>query len=96
MATNTLWKAPACAVLLAERVAKNDPRLSLEERYPSFTAFYYQAVAILNRLVAQRYLLPKDASVELNAALAGVLQDNLLPKDALAETFLVRRTREEN
>jgi len=101
---NGFYKGQACAFTggfipfaktKAERVANNDPRPSLEERYPSFTAFYYQAAAVIDRLVAQRYLLPEDAAREFNAALTGVLQNGLLPKDALAETFLVRSAREE-
>ena len=101
--TNGFYKGQACAFSggfipfaksKAERVAKGDPRLSLEERYPSFTAFYYRAVDVLNRLVAQRYLLPADAQAELNAALTAVLQNNLLPKDAFARSFLVRSGRE--
>jgi hypothetical protein len=102
--SNGFYKGQACAFTggfipfaktRAERLARNDPRPSLEERYPSFTAFYYQAAAVLNRLVAQRYVLPEDAAREFNAALNGVLQNNLLPKDALAETFLVRKARGE-
>jgi hypothetical protein len=50
-------------------------------------------VAVLNRLVAQRYMLAEDAARELNLALTGVLQNNLLPKDALATSFLVRAAR---
>lgn len=97
--TNGFYKGQACAFsggfipfakTKAERIAKGDPRPSLEERYPSFTAFYFRAVEVLNRLVAQRYLLPADAQAELNAALTGVLQNNLLPKDAFAESLLVR------
>ena len=100
--SNGFYKGQACAFsggfipfakTKAERIAKNDPRPSLEERYPSFSAFYYQAVAVLNRLVAQRYMLAEDAARELNLALTGVLQNNLLPKDALATSFLVRAAR---
>lgn len=101
--TNGFYKGQACAFsggfipfakTKAERVTKGDPRPSLEERYPSFTAFYFRALDVLNRLVAQRYLLPADAQAELNAALTAVLQNNLLPKDALARSFLVRSGRE--
>ena len=100
--SNGFYKGQACAFTggfipfaktKAERVANHDPRPSLEERYPSFTAFYYQAAAVLNRLVAQRYMLPEDATREFNLALSGVLQNNLLPKDALAESLLIRASR---
>ena len=75
----------------ADRLAKGDPRLSLEERYPSFTYFYYQARMILNQLVAQRYMRSEDAAAELNTALNGVLANNLVPKDGLAAAWLARR-----
>ena len=99
---NGFYKGQACAFTggfipfaktKAERLAKGDPRPSLEERYPTFAAFYYQAAAVLSRLVAQRYMLADDAAREFNAALTGVLQNGLLPKDALAESFLVRTGR---
>ena len=77
----------------ADRLAKGDPRLSLEERYPSFTYFYYQARMILNQLVAQRYMRSEDAAAELNAALNGVLTNNLVPKDGLAAAWLARRAK---
>jgi len=101
--TNGFYKGQACAFsggfipfakTKAERIAKGDPRPSLEERYPSFTMFYFRAVEVLNRLVAQRYLLPADAQAELNAALTAVLQNNLLPKDAFGASFMVRMGRD--
>jgi hypothetical protein len=45
----------------AERLAKGDPRLSIEERYPSLWAYYAAAQAQANALVKQRFLLPEDA-----------------------------------
>src|SRR5206468_9538241 len=52
----------------AERVASNDPRPSIEERYPTFASFYFGAAAAVNRLVAQRYLLRADGAREFNQA----------------------------
>jgi hypothetical protein len=75
----------------AERVANNDPRPSIEERYPSFAAFYFGAAAVVNRLVAQRYLLPADGAKEFNQALSDMLKNGLLPKDALADKYLATR-----
>ncbi len=37
---------------------------------------------------------PADAQAELNAALTAVLQNSLLPKDALAASFMVRMRRD--
>jgi hypothetical protein len=75
----------------AERVANNDPRPSIEERYPSFAAFYYAAAAAVNQLVAQRYLLPADAAREFSTALSDMLKNGLVTKDALAEKLIARK-----
>ena len=57
----------------AERDAKGDPRLSLDERY-STPAVYVEAVrASASRLVANRLLLPEDAEAIAEAAEAGNL-----------------------
>jgi hypothetical protein len=50
----------------AERMAKGDPRLSIEERYPSAGAYYAAAVRQANDLVQKRLLLPEDAIRLLN------------------------------
>jgi hypothetical protein len=49
------------AATKAERQAKGDPRLSLEERYPSHAAYVAKVKAQADKLVAQRYMLPADA-----------------------------------
>lgn len=50
------------AATRAERLAKGDPRPSLEERYPSRDAYIAKVKASADALVAQRYLLPGDAA----------------------------------
>lgn len=45
----------------AEREATGDPRLSIEERYPSAQAYYDAAVKETESMVKQRVLLPGDA-----------------------------------
>ncbi|HVY92780.1 MAG TPA: alpha/beta hydrolase domain-containing protein [Bryobacteraceae bacterium] len=50
----------------AERMADGDPRLSIEERYPSAAAYYAAAVKQANAMVQQRLLLPEDAVRLLN------------------------------
>ena len=50
------------AATKAERLAKNDPRPSLEERYPSHAAYVAKVKAQADALVAQRYMLPADAA----------------------------------
>ncbi len=45
----------------AERVASGDPRLSIEERYPSLWSYFAAAQTHADELVKQRLLLPDDA-----------------------------------
>ena len=47
----------------AERLAAGDPRLSIEERYPSKEAYVVAFKKAADGLVAQRYLLPEDAKL---------------------------------
>src|SRR5262249_55743250 len=76
----------------AERIANNDPRPSLEERYPMFTGFYHRAAQIVNDQVAQRYLLAEDANRIFTQAISDVLKNTLVPKAALADKLLLRKT----
>jgi len=50
----------------ADRLAAGDPRLSVEERYPEGVAKLLAAAA--ERLVAEGYLLPEDATRLIAAA----------------------------
>ncbi|MFZ4710459.1 MAG: alpha/beta hydrolase domain-containing protein [Zwartia sp.] len=60
--------------LREERLQANDPRLSLEERYPEGLNQYVQRVReVSEQLVAQRYLLAADAAVIVNAAADEIL-----------------------
>jgi Alpha/beta hydrolase domain len=45
----------------AERIAAGDPRLSIEERYPTKEAYLAAFRKAASDLVAQRFLLPDDA-----------------------------------
>ena len=49
------------AATKAERIATGDPRLSLEERYPSKDVYLAAFRKAADDLVAQRFLLPDDA-----------------------------------
>ena len=49
------------AATRAERTATGDPRLSIEERYPTNADYVTKVAAAAERLVAQRFLLPDDA-----------------------------------
>jgi hypothetical protein len=69
----------------AAREASGDPRLSIEERYPNTTDYYYKVTQAVNDFVAERFLLPEDASAMTNRMLnagwaTGAIK--LAPEDA--------------
>ena len=56
-----------------ERVADLLPRLSIEERYPSFLSYYYKVTQAVNDFVSEGFVLPEDAGAMTNRMLnAGV------------------------
>ncbi len=56
------------AATRAERMATGDPRLSIEERYPSREVYLAAFRKAADDLVAQRYLLPEDAKLLIGRA----------------------------
>ena len=54
----------------AQRLAANDPRLSVEERYGSREAYGARVKAAADLLVAERYLLARDVAAVVNQCLA--------------------------
>ena len=64
----------------AERVAKGDPRPSLEERYGSASTYYAAAVKQAAEMVKQRFLLPEDAIRLLQQMLADLEAGKLLER----------------
>jgi hypothetical protein len=56
------------AATKAERIATGDPRLSIEERYPTKEAYMAAFRKAANELVAKRYLLPEDAALLVDRA----------------------------
>jgi hypothetical protein len=60
----------AFAATRAEREAKGDPRLSLEERYGSHPNYVAKVRAAAAELVKARLLLPEDAERYVGAATA--------------------------
>jgi hypothetical protein len=57
----------------AERDAAGDPRLSLEERYPTHDDYVAKVTAAANDLVSKRLLLPEDAASIIAAANAAAV-----------------------
>ena len=62
------------AKTLADRLASGDPRLSVAERYPTFTAYNEAIKAAIDNLIGQRLMLCEDAASEqtrlMNAGIA--------------------------
>jgi hypothetical protein len=87
--SNGFYKGQACAFTggfipfaktKAERLAANDPRPSLEERYGNIYGYYWQANTIVNRMVQERYLLAADASRLIGMLLNQLIANDLLPR----------------
>ena len=57
----------------AERQANNDPRPSLEERYGSHDGYVERVRAAAARAVEQKFLLPGDAQMLIDAAKASAV-----------------------
>ena len=57
----------------AQRLAAGDPRLSLEERYPTHAAYVAKITAQANLLVTQRLLLQQDADLAISQANAAAV-----------------------
>ena len=66
-ATQETQKVPF-AKTKAERLAKSDPRPSLEERYRSHDEYVQIVSAAAAKLVQERYLLPQDADAMIKQA----------------------------
>ncbi len=58
---------------LPERQAANDPRPSLQERYPTHADYVAKVTAAANSLVGRRLLLPDDAAFLINQANAAAV-----------------------
>lgn len=64
----------------AERLKTGDPRLSIEERYPTAEAYYKAAIKSANDLVQARFLLPDDALRLLNQLFSDAKADKLFSR----------------
>jgi len=61
------------ALTREDRVARKDPRLSIEERYPTDAAYVDAVQRASDDLVQARLLLPQDAAAAVEQARAGKL-----------------------
>jgi hypothetical protein len=62
----------------AERLAKGDPRLSIEERYPTLWQYIAEASKQAQELVTQRFLLPEDATRLIQKLIGDMATSKLL------------------
>ncbi len=67
----------------AARDASGDPRLSIEERYPNFSAYYYKVIAAMGDFVAHRWELPEDAAGDVNRMLVSGIATGGIKLDRL-------------
>jgi hypothetical protein len=65
----------------AERLASGDPRLSIEERYPSFPAYYEAVNRAIEDMVARRLMLREDARSSLNRLIQAGLATGVIKMD---------------
>jgi hypothetical protein len=55
-------------------------RPSLQERYGNIYGYYWAANGIVNKMVADRFLLPADANRLINMLLSQLVTADLLPR----------------
>lgn len=58
----------------ADRLAKGDPRLSLEERYGNFLTYYFLLLNAVNQMFSERLILGEDGWRVVNAAVNQILR----------------------
>jgi hypothetical protein len=59
------------------RIAAGDPRLSLQERYGTFSGYYFTLQSAISDFVQKRWMLPEDAPAAFNAGLVKALSAGL-------------------
>jgi len=67
------------AATKAERLAKGDPRPSIEERYPSFGQYYSSVIRAIDSLVKDRFMLCEDAADQQERVLQAGLDRGVPP-----------------
>ena len=69
----------------AERIATGDPRMSIEERYPSFAVYAEKVKAAVEDMVAKRVLLREDAQPTVDRLLKMGEATGVLRKDTTSK-----------
>lgn len=71
----------------AARIAASDPRPPVQERCGNFSAYYYRLKNAIEKMVAQRMLLPPDSGTVFNAGVQRGLNAGLTPTPDEAAGF---------
>jgi hypothetical protein len=68
----------------AERIASGDPRLSIEERYSSFSAYSSAIEKALDNMIEKRLMLAEDRAANLNRLLRAGMATGAFPSPSSA------------
>jgi hypothetical protein len=74
------------------RTATGDPRLSVQERYGSFSGYYFSLLFAINDMVGRRFMLPEDAQAAFNTGLQKALASGSSLQPKLHELGLMEGT----
>ena len=70
------------------RTAVGDPRLSIEERYPSFSAYYFAVKSAIDDFVNKRFMLAEDAQSNFNRMLQSGIATGAIKRDGVYKDLL--------
>jgi hypothetical protein len=71
----------------ADRINSGDPRLSLEERYPSLSAYSSAVERAIDDMIAERLMLPEDKPSNLSRLLRAGIATGALERPGDARTI---------
>jgi len=75
----------------ADRIASGDPRLSVEERYPSFSAYYHAVTNAIEDMVAKRTMLREDGESNLNRLRQAGQATGAIKMDPASKDIVINR-----
>jgi alpha/beta hydrolase family protein len=69
----------------AERMNSGDPRLSIQERYPSFDVYMSEVEKAVGDMVRQRLMLPEDMAPNLNRLMRAAMATGAFQTEAASQ-----------
>ena len=75
----------------ADRMASGDPRLSIEERYPSFSAYYAAVKSAVDAMVGKRLMLQQDRDPNLHRLVQAGMATGAIRSDAASRDIISKR-----